>query len=408
MSKKATGSLYNKNGVWQMSLSYYEKTVNPVTEQVTKKRIRKSISTKVKVESDKKNKAIAARRKAEVILQETLDIWNRGIIPTDNEILFYQFMETWFIQSEGSIRPTTYESYRLQVYGKIIPYFKKTGVSLAELTSEDITAFYQEMRKTVSYNTTKHYRSNIRKALAWAVDVKKLIKDNPDTNAIIPKFMQNGTTDETNIKFKGDILSDDDINKLLEISRGSVLEVPIHLAVYYGFRREEVVGLKWSAIDFERDQIRVEYTVVDINGKRFYMKNTKNQGSGRNLPMSPTIKNYLLNIKEKQKNDSFLYGSSYIESDFICRWKDGTPIKPNYISQNFKKFLEKNGIKPVRFHDLRHSTASSLIKIGCNLREVQEWLGHTDYNTTANIYTHFLDEQKTEIAHCRDKVLKIG
>jgi integrase len=408
MRKKATGSLYEKNGVWQMSISYYENVEDPVTKLVTKKRIRKSISTKVKVEMDKKNKAITAKRKAEVILQETLDEWNRGTFSTDKEIPFYQFIETWFIQLEGSIRPTTYESYRLQVYGKIIPYFKMTGISLAELTSDDITAFYQEMRKTVSYNTARHYRANIRQALEWAVKIKKLILYNPDINAIIPKFMQNETSDKSNVKFKGTILDDKEVNKLLKVSKGTVLEVPIYLAVYYGFRREEVLGLKWSAIDFDKNQISIEFTVVDINGKRFHMDDTKTKGSGRYLPMTGNIKNYLLNVKEQQKSDALLYGNSYIQSDFVCRWKDGQPIKPNYISQNFKKFLVKNDIKPVRFHDLRHSAATSLLGKKYSLYDVQKWLGHSDFNTTANIYGHFMTEQKLNIAKGRNSVLKIG
>ena len=66
----------------------------------------------------------------------------------------------------------------------------------------------------------------------------------------------------------------------------------------------------------------------------------------------------------------------------------GILISPNYISSTFPKLLEKNGLRKIRFHDLRHSCASLLLANNVPMKQIQEWLGHSDFSTTANIYAH--------------------
>lgn len=347
MRDNYSGNLYIKNDIWQMSLSRYENIIikDDGVEVVKKKRVRKSISTKIKVEADKPRKAQIARREAEVLLEKTLQEYN-GLASFKNKepIPFYQFLEYWLAEHKNNIRPSTYESYRLSVQGKIIPYFLKTGLTVQELIIDDIEGFYREMRKTVSYNTVKHYKSNINKVLDWAV-IKKMIPFNPATNAQIPKNTEITSGNKTNQKFKGKTYSKEQINELLKVAKDSSIEVPIMLTAYYGLRRSEVVGLKWSAIDFDRRIISIEHTVVDVNGKRYISDDTKNESSNRTLPLSEKMLEYLLSVKESQKQDKELCGNCYKESDYICRLQDGTPMKPNYITRHFSKMLKENNME---------------------------------------------------------------
>lgn len=100
-------------------------------------------------------------------------------------------------------------------------------------------------------------------------------------------------------------------------------------------------------------------------------------------------------MKQRKKN-KLLYGKDYIDSGLVCCWPDGSPLKTEYLNHKFKDILAKNGLAQV--HDLRHSTASYLIKNGVNLKEIQVWLGHSTLNITANTYTHIDMETKKDTA----------
>ena len=95
--------------------------------------------------------------------------------------------------------------------------------------------------------------------------------------------------------------------------------------------------------------------------------------------------------------DKAIFGNCYTESDYIFRWSDGKPYRPDYVTRTFKKVLSQNGLPDMRFHDLRHSTASILYDKGWELKDIQEWLGHADISTTGNIYTHISKMRKEKI-----------
>ncbi|MEK4510062.1 MULTISPECIES: tyrosine-type recombinase/integrase [Paenibacillus] len=101
---------------------------------------------------------------------------------------------------------------------------------------------------------------------------------------------------------------------------------------------------------------------------------------------------------KQQKHNKKVYGNEYDKSGFVCCWPDGSPLKSEYLNHKFKQILAENGLPPIRFHDLRHSTASYLLKHGMSLKEIQVWLGHADIGTTANIYAHIDTEMKVNTA----------
>ena len=74
--------------------------------------------------------------------------------------------------------------------------------------------------------------------------------------------------------------------------------------------------------------------------------------------------------------------------EYICVDEMGTLISPHYLTSSFPKLLEKNNLRHIRFHDLRHSCASLLLANGVPMKQIQEWLGHSDFSTTANVYAH--------------------
>ena len=113
------------------------------------------------------------------------------------------------------------------------------------------------------------------------------------------------------------------------------------------------------------------------------------------MPMNDEIKKYLLSVKKKQMEMKKFFGNTYIDSGYVCTYDNGEFIKPNYLSGTFRSLLEKNSdkIKRIRFHDLRHSSATMLLSLGFSLEDIKAWLGHSDIATTQR-YAHYLDSKK--------------
>lgn len=101
-----------------------------------------------------------------------------------------------------------------------------------------------------------------------------------------------------------------------------------------------------------------------------------------------------IQMKKHQEEYRELCGNCYHESDYIYVNDLGEPIRPNYVSQHFKLVLKNNNLREITFHELRHTCASLLLKSGISMKDIQAWLGHSNYNTTANIYAHLESSSK--------------
>ena len=304
-------------------------------------------------------------------------------IQDDEEILFADYMEKWLEIVKTSVTIVTYSSYSTMTKGVIIPYFRKKKIKLKELTARHIQEFYLEELKRVKANSVIHYHAIIHKALKFAAKLD-MIPVNPADKVDRPRKEN----------FIGSFYDADEMKALLEASRGTNLEIPIMLAAFYGLRRSEVLGLKWDAVDFEKDTLMIKHTVTSCNvdGKHLLVRQdrTKTKSSMRTLPLVKSVKGRLLMLMKEQKENRRLCGRSYIKEfdGYICVNEIGDIIKPQYLTSAFPKLLEQHGFRRIRFHDLRHSCASLLLSNGVPMKQIQEWLGHSDFSTTANIYSH--------------------
>lgn len=251
------------------------------------------------------------------------------------------------------------------------------------MEARHIQQFYSEKLKTVKPNSVIHYHAIIHQALKYALKTD-LVSQNVALKVDRPKKND----------FQPVFLDANELQKLFEIIKGTKLELPVLVAAFYGLRRGEVVGLKWDAIDFERGTLTIKRTVTEIQvegkTKIIEQNSAKTKSSLRTLPLVGSFKEYFMQVKQAQELNKQICGNcyNYDYDGYVFVDELGERMKPSYLTGYFPQFVQKHGLRRMRFHDLRHSCASLLLANGVPLKQIQEWLGHSDFSTTANIYAH--------------------
>jgi integrase len=272
---------------------------------------------------------------------------------------FTEYMEKWLQSTRSSLATATYQSYSNMIKARIRPYFAPLGLQLREVTPQHIEDFYQSiLADDCTTNTVIHYHAIIRKALQTAVKKDILLK-NPADKVDRPK---------KNV-FHGSFYSEEEMLTLFDAVSGDPLELCVKIAAYYGLRRSEVLGLRWSAIDMEHKTISISHKVIEaeVDGKFVPMGEDvlKTKSSFRTLPLIPAVGIILLEEKEKQEMYRRLFKKSYCRDylDYICVDQCGKLLRPNYVTEHFSWLIEKYGLRKVRFHDLRHPYVKHTTKI---------------------------------------------
>lgn len=388
-NQSVTANISHKKDVYYIIVSYYS---------IDGKRKQKWIKTDLSVSGNNK-------RKIEQKRLEILQNWQDKLKFSENEILFADYMQQWLEIIKNNVRPTTFYGYKQVVNYAIDPYFRKRKITLYELKPYHIQDFYTYKMDNdkISANTILHYHANIHKALAYAVKTER-IPTNPADRVELPKKQ----------KHIANYYTEDELNTLLKKSKGHQLETVIRLAVWFGLRRGEIIGMRWSSIDFDNKTIAVTGTIKDRGGKgtevgKLYFESTaKNSSSLRSFPMSNSMITYLQELKENQDKRKYtIKRYNHAWDDFLCVKNNGDLISLDLVSYAFPKFCKQCGLKPIKLHELRHSNITVLLEKGASMKELQEWAGHSSYNTTANIYSHIQTESKSKLTNIIENVLEI-
>ena len=379
-----TGSLQIKNG------KYY--AVINLTD-TNGKRKQKWISTNLTSKSGKKEREKALR---DVLSQFD---YRSKLYTTD--MLFSDYVELWLKEIKIKVDDVTYQHYEAEAKTHIIPYFRKLGVKLIDIDRQILQNYvnfkFEHGRLDgtggLSATTIKHHRNVINQTLNLAV-VNGIIPNNPCQYVSMPQ------SERYNYSF----FTLEEMNEFLNAIKNERLYELYVVTATYGLRKSEVLGIKWDSIDFENNMLTIKHTRVE--GHRVVEKDkTKNQSSFRSFPMSDDIVEIFKSLKADEKSNRELFGKEYIKNDYVFKLENGEPYRPNYISKKHKQILKKYGFKHIRFHDLRHSCASLLNAQGFTLKDIQEWLGHSDIQTTANTYAHLDIKRKQGISNALSNIL---
>lgn len=327
------------------------------------------------------------KRKAEAMLIDLRQNYQYECTAMNRKptVLFSTYMKDWLERMRYHVSPSTYSGYQSYVLNSICPYFDEHGTTLQELHAKDLQGYYDSLlKKGLSANTVRRHHANLHKALKEAEQLD-LIPYNPAGRIDPPRANQPSN----------DCYSLEEAHQLLDAAAGTKLELPIFFALFYGLRRSEILGLRWGSLDFEQDLMNINHTVhfVQLDNKYELVERdeVKRKASYRRFPLVEQAKQLLLKEKRRRYGDSTPDPTAY-----ICTDENGQILRPNYLSQGFKKLLKKHGLREIRFHDLRHTSANLLITNGLSMVQVQHWLGHSSISTTIDMYSHLTYEDKRD------------
>ncbi len=313
------------------------------------------------------------KRRAEKMLQDLQIEYTRKQMIQNNcgEMLVNDFMEAWLERKYTKLSPTTYKGYHYIICGYFKPAFE--GVRLRDVLAPDLENYFQELtNRQISSTTQQHHYMLLRQVFAQAVRME-LLEHNPIIGIEKPKRTLP----------KIDCYTAEEAQKLWELSTGTEIELLVKLTLFLGLRRSEVLGLKWTDIDFRQNTISICRAVVTAwqDGKVIVIEKDKlkNRSCNRTMPISQEIRNLLVE-KKSQLGE--------VHSPYICTGIKGKPIHPDEATRIFSSFLKANQLRHIKLHGLRHTCASLLLSQRVPLIEVQQWLGHTTMLTTANLYGH--------------------
>jgi len=238
----------------------------------------------------------------------------------------------------------------------------------------------------------------LRGALDYAIDTLGLLSVNVADRAKLPK---------SSVKRSPTYYSPEQLKKLFKAVEGESIEAPVKLSATYGLRRSEALGLMWSAVDFKRKTIHIQHTATRGGNGVIRDDTVKEAASLRTMPLTPDMEAYLKALQARQKQLKKLCGAIWPGGDYICVWDDGRPLDPAYVTSRFSRFLADKKMPHIRFHDLRHSSASLLLSHGYKLEDVQKWLGHASIRSTER-YAHLLVNDKNDMAADVSKLLAVS
>lgn len=376
--KPITGHLAARNKKWYAVINLYDENGK-----------RHEKWNNLDLEERRGSKTEAARRLDEILKQyNSCDIYLMdNMTHAERErsrianMPLEDYLTEWLEQHKSNVSGITGTTYKQILEGKIIPFFQPMRLKVKEVTGDEINDYYTSLRlQGLKGTTAQRHHALLHRAFKQAVK-RRIITTNPCEQADRPKSEQ----------YIGSYYNAEELKSLLDSLTGDPIRMVILLTAYYGLRRSEVLGIKWTAVDFTAKTISIRHKILkEETGRGIEIKGydvMKTKSSYRTLPLIPLIEQELLAEKARQEEMKRLMRSAYSKKyeEYVCVDALGNLIAPAYVSDHFTVILKKNSFRKIRFHDLRHSCASLMLANGVPMKMIQDWLGHSDMATTANI-----------------------
>lgn len=342
------------------------------------------------------------KKDAEKFLTEKLRELDTGILIDTKKMKFGEYLDYWKENTFNNLEITTKEGYIQKIDKHIKPYLG--NILLENLKPLHLQNFYEDKLKNgrlngkgkLSERTVLAIHRIIYSALKQAVKWQLVIRNVAE--AVEPPKAK---------KYQAKFLSDKQTEKLIKMAQYTDIYIPIMIAIYTGARRGEILALNWNNVDLEKGIIKiVDNLCATKNG--LIIKQPKTNSGIRTIAISETLIKILKRHKLKQMQNKIRLGKEYNDNNMVCCYEDGHLFNPKRFSAKFNEFLIKNNLPVIRFHDLRHSHASLLVKMGIQPKEISSRLGHSNIGITMDLYSHLYEDVDRNVANKFDKLIHVN
>ena len=311
----------------------------------------------------------------------------------NRDITLSEYVDQFLKSKKRTIADTTYSAYS-QRGARIKEYFGDKKLNRIRVSDVENFLDYLITHKKTQQRTLKDIKALFSSVMEQAIS-EDLIIENPAKKATINKMLaiQNASQ-----KDEGeDFFSFREAQLFLQIVEDHELYELFYFSLLFGLRREEVLGLRWSCIDFSKREFRINHTVTKgttINR----LNSTKTEASARVYPLSDEDIRIASELKKKEQENRRLFGNQYQENDYIFKHADGSLYYPDYPTKAFRKVIQKHPELPqdVTFHGLRYSCVSILVHKGYDVKSIQKYVGHKEIDTTLKIYAKVKEKEAKE------------
>jgi len=353
---------------------------------------------KFKVEETGRYKSLygATEKEAYKLLEDAKYRQKQGTLATGHDQTLKQFLEYWLEDVEKpAVRLSTYVGNKVVIYKHLIPGLGH--IHLQKLMASQLQSFYsRKLKEGTAASRIVRFNAVLHKALDHARRIK-LVGINVSEDVQLPKPLE----------YEPQFLSPEQAQVFLRQVKEHKLEVLLTLAISTAMRKGEILGLKWSDIDFEDGVLSIRRTLYYIAGHGFVEGEPKTPKSKRKIVLPGFVVEMLQYHKRVQGEKRLLVGSMWVERDLVFSNKWGDYVFSTTLWGQFSRFLKKAGLSHMHFHDLRHSSATLLISMGVPEKVVQEILGHTNGAQTGK-YIHAASSMQKEAMEKMNEFFKKG
>lgn len=300
-----------------------------------------------------------------------------------------ELLDAWLEAAQEELKTTTVERYRQLVKLHITPKLGPTRLDRLQKHPELIREFLVERRehggrggRELAPGTVVHISRCLHTALQWACD-DGVLSVNPAHAASIRKLTR-AYLNQAEAGFQPIVMDAEEMGRLLEATRGTILYLPVLLAVSAGLRRGEVLGLRWCDVDLEAGVLQVRRTLLQTREAGAFEGSPKSRKSRRGFSL-PSFA-----VLELRREWERLGKKADLDTRVCCQ-PDGALIAPGDLTVRFAKFINQKGFKKVRFHDLRHSYGTLMDELGIGAGTIGDRLGHASSAFTLTRYVHPTD-----------------
>jgi integrase len=306
-----------------------------------------------------------------------------------------EFLDHWLSTAQYTVRPKTWNQYSQVVRQHILPSLG--NIKLSEIRVDQIQSLCNiKLKGGTSPRLVRLIHAVIRRALNYAMQMG-LIGRNPALAVTKPILR----------KKEMKTLTEVEVRTLLLAVKDTRYEALYHLAVTTGLRQGELLGLRWSDLDWKARRLKVQRQLQLLPKTGFVFSEPKSAAGRRSILVGPATVEKLQAHFQRQQIERRILGERWKENELIFPSVVGTPMEWRNLVRHFKGILKKAGLPNIRFHDLRHTAATLMLQQGIHPKIVQERLGHSQINLTLDTYSHVLPDMQEEVAEKMDEMFTL-